>query len=163
VKGKQVMDLMNYGKLFWSTVAVIGGLATIIGAVFGILNLIDNRIEKKISSEEYINKVAASVRPSIIYDLENRSVLNDLGGMKHIEKIQVQELDKEEMKTKIIILPKRFMESAPLISVLDFIGYGISIKRGEGISWEYVLDTIMTNEDVCLNRIRIEIMSIKQN
>lgn len=128
-------------KSFLSTVmAVVVAISVILGVGFGIFQLIDNRIEQAINDEQFIRKVAANIRPYVIFDV-NESILVDGGAMQALEKIEVEKEtgDSPLLPVKVIVTPKYHLAHPPLI---DNVGAGSIIlapnpKRGHGHQWIY--------------------------
>jgi hypothetical protein len=74
----------------WLTVfevmIIIGTIIGIIGAIYGAMQFIDKRIEKKLQDDSFVRRVAASLRPAIVFD-EHGSIIIDQGGMEIIDSI----------------------------------------------------------------------------
>lgn len=137
----------------------IFAVSGMIAILYSAHTYIDNRINKAINAAEYIDKVASALRPSIIYDLNTGSIINDSGGMQYIKEIIVEEQDRN--RKKIILTPKYFMESAPLLYTIDPLGFNVNIKRGRNIDWEYEMSQLISFGGNQFTRFRIEIISKK--
>jgi hypothetical protein len=102
---------------------------------FGIDSYIDSKIEGKLENPAFINKVAKSMRPSVIFDI-NGSILSDMGAMQYIEDIKVDV--NEPLRYDIIVSPKKFLSVAPILECLDEQPK-IIVKRGKKFDWIYEL------------------------
>lgn len=125
----------GYKNTLRKTALVCVTVLTAVACLFAINRYIDSKIEDKLESAEFINKVAQSMRPSVIFDL-NGSILSDMGAMQYIEDIKVDV--KKPQRYDIIISPKEFLSVAPILECLDEQPKMI-IKRGKKFDWIYEL------------------------
>ena len=147
-------------KTFFSGVSMLlTAIGLIIAIVLGINELIDRRIE----NDQFIRKVAAHIRPYVIFD-ENGSILVDGGAMQDLEKIEVESEVKEGENypnLKIIVTPKHHLVYPPIIESLLPIMFDITDERGEGNKFIYQLvpgwNAIDPDKKVVL-RFRLEIL-----
>jgi len=131
-------------------------IGLIIAIVLGINELIDRRIE----NEQFIRKVAANIRPYVIFDA-NESILVDGGAMQALEQIKV-EIGTEEgtLPVKILVTPKYHLAYPPLIEKLGagrFI-YTPNPKRGPGHQWIYEFEVVHWRADETPVCFRLEIL-----
>ena len=141
-----------------ATLEVIGGIITIIVAIYGAMQFIDKRIEKKLQDDSFVRKVAASLRPTVVFD-ERGSIIIDQGGMEIIDAIEIKHEEGPGHPLKIIVKPKRYLAHPPFISPLDNEMIDFKPARGERFIWTYDLDYIMTNEEYDgKRRFRMEII-----
>jgi hypothetical protein len=117
---------------------VVGVLVGIVGAIYGAIAFVDSRIEKKIQEESFLRKIAASLRPTVIFD-ESGSILLDQGGMDVLERIEVSHSDIDHMPEQVVIHPKRHLTHAPILQTLEDEIVEIDISRGQGYQWQYRL------------------------
>ena len=139
-------------------------MGTIVAIIVGILaawNLlakyIDNQIENKLSESSFIRAVGSHVHPSIIFDSRG-SILNDLGGMAYIEKLDVQTAKNSPMAQKIVLTPKSYLASPPILTTSDALFISVVPTRGKGIDWEFIVDVQMDIRGPQNVRFRLEIV-----
>lgn len=108
-------------------------------AIYGFNAYVDSRVEKLVATKDFLEKVAAHVRPSVIFDADE-SILIDAGGLQYLERIEVPKNKKGAFPTQILVTPKRLMPEAPLLTCLDPIWFKITPHRGKGIAWAYRLE-----------------------
>ena len=125
----------GYKNTLIKTALACGTVIAVVGGLFAIDSYIDSKIEDKLENPAFINKVAQSMRPSVIFDL-NGSILSDMGAMQYIEDIKVDV--KKPLRYDIIISPKKFLSVAPILECLDEQPKMI-IKRGKKFDWIYEL------------------------
>ena len=140
---KQTKDSHQLKTFFSGVSKFLTAIGLIIAIVLGINELIDRRIE----NEQFIRKVAAKIRPYVIFDV-NSSILVDGGAMQYFERIEVEHGTRDvatpqgKIATptlKIVVTPTHHLAYAPLIEKL---GAGRLIhtpnpKRGTGHQWIY--------------------------
>jgi hypothetical protein len=142
--------------------AVIAGvitLAAIMGLYAKFNAYVDNRIDKKIQSEDFIKRVSQSIRPSVVFD-QNSSILADAGAMAYIDCINV--VLTSGKPTKIVVSPKVLLPVAPLLESLDGV-FAIEVSKGKKYDWTYQLKgvtAILSAEsgEIASFRFRIEIV-----
>lgn len=138
--------------------AILTAIGTIIAIMLGVNELIDRRIE----DEQFIRKVAANIRPYVIFDV-NESILVDGGAMQTLEQIKVEKGIKDGgniFSVKIIVTPKYHLAHSPLI---EKVGAGRIILtpnpiRGPGHQWIYEFEVIHWEEDKTPLCFRLEIV-----
>lgn len=119
-------------------------LVIAVAVVWAAWKFIDWRIERVVSDENYIRRVAALVRPSVIFDSRKR-ILADLGAMRYIDKIDIEGTAAQIPKFpgKIVVHPKRHLSIAPMVTCIEGgVGARFTTERGEHFDW------IFTTEDV---------------
>ncbi len=133
-------------------------------AVFTIIEVIDWRINEKVSNPKFIREIASNVRPSVIFN-SKESILNDMGAMQYINNIAVTQLPKSKYTKggfKIIVSPKEYMALSPILSSIDRNEFWIETKRGKKFDWEYVLEwgemVADTEKKVPPPQFRLEVM-----
>ena len=147
----------------WSTfsnaVALSFGIIVTAGALFGLDQFLDYKIDRTLQNPNYIHSIAAMVRPSLIFDSKG-SFLADMGGVSIISDIQFEyDAAFPTYPTNIIITPNKFLQQAPMLTAADDNEYGISVTRGHLSAWQYSLTPmkyISRNGD--LPRFRLEIL-----
>jgi len=140
-------------------VTVVVSIGTIVAAIYGIIQFIDWRIERKIHEEPFLRKISASLRPMVIFD-ENGSILLDQGAMEVLEKIEVlRPAGDGNVPTEILIHPKRHLANAPLLQTLENELIDIAVSRGKGYEWRYQLEYQMFDHVVTeKRRFRLEVL-----
>jgi hypothetical protein len=118
-------------------------VAAVVGAFYGIVSFIDSRIEKKLTDETTLRRVASMVRPSCIFD-EKGSVIFDSGAMQAVESINLQFTDKkDEFLSKLprIITVKfnKHLAYPPILSVLDSYEVYVGEERGPMFEWIFTI------------------------
>lgn len=153
---KQTKDSRPPKTFFSGVLVFLTAIGLIIAIVLGINELIDRRIE----NEQFIRKVAAHIRPYVIFDV-NESILADGGAMQALEQIKV-EIGTEDgtLPVKIVVTPKYHLAHPPLIEKL---GAGRFIhtpnpKRGVGHQWIYEFEVVHWEEDETPVCFRLEII-----
>jgi len=137
-------------------VAVLEVVAILLGVFFGFYALdsyIDNKIEKKVESADYIRRVASNVRPYVIFNTKG-TILTDAGGMQYIENIRVE----GEQDLHIVVTPKLLLAHAPLLNCIDEYKYTQNVVRGSKYDWEYNLHLYMSTGGNEIPRFRLEII-----
>ncbi|MFT5699789.1 MAG: hypothetical protein ACI8ZB_002655 [Desulforhopalus sp.] len=118
---------------------VIFGLVSaailLFGGYHGLNSYVDNKIQKRVDNPEYIQKLARSVRPSLLFD-EGGSIVADMGAVSLVKKISVTK-DYEE-GLEIVITPHGYLAVEPVLESLDG-RYMIQVERGEMFVWKYHL------------------------
>ena len=150
--------------LNWSTVStVIGAIATIatlyLTIYYQISSDVDRKIDAKVYNNDYIRKIASEVRPSIIFD-EQGKILQDGGGLKYIEDIEIRDIGEHKRpKKEFILTAKAYLQSPPLLEPLD-TSYKIEVSRGKKFEWIYKVEPVgllFGNAEGMLIRFRLEI------
>ena len=132
---------MNWAIVF--EVAV--GLVAIIAAIYGVIQFIDSRSEKKINDETFLRKISASLRPLVIFD-EHGSVLLDRGAMAVVKVIEIKHEQRGGLPREIVISPNRHLSYTPLLETLENESINVKTKRGKLFDWHYELDYQMYND-----------------
>ena len=131
-------------KQFEQSSVAAGIVVAIVAGVYGVVAFVDSRVERRLTEDDTLRKIASFVRPSCIFD-ERGSILYDSGAMQSIEEIKLEGLPKEEGKdrfplpVKIILRPKTFLREAPILSSLDAYVLGVKAERGEKFDWVYTV------------------------
>ena len=142
----------------WDIVKAISVMFGMVAALYAGISFIDNRIENKINNPGYIKKIVSSVRPAIIFDSKG-SIVNDLGGMEYVDKIEVIPHDgNAPIPKKVILTPKMYLATPPILTSIDSAQYLISAKRGKNIDWEYEFEIRGSNTGTDYLRFRLEII-----
>lgn len=137
------MSKLEVPAIWVSIFTVLGVFAAIaslyLSIYWQISSSVEKRIDAKINSPEYIRKVAAEVRPSIVFDHEGK-ILHDGGGLKYIDSNiifeKINDSKSEKGDYKISITSKIYLQSLPLLEPIDQT-YVIKGKRGKGLKWVF--------------------------
>lgn len=138
---------------FRAVMGVVGVLAGIFFGFYALDSYIDNKIDKKVESRDYIRRVAFSVHPYVIFNAKG-SVLTDAGGMQYIENIRVE----GERNYHVVVTPKLLLTYAPLLSCLDECSFTQNVTRGSKYDWEYNLHLSMSVGEIKNPRFKLEII-----
>lgn len=143
---------------FKLVLTIIGGLST----AYALYAIVNKMIEKKISDESFLLKLASKIRPSIIFDFKG-SVLIDQGGMAYIEAIEVIPGKESPLfPEKITIRPNRHLNHAPILTTLEADEFIPRIDRGSKFDWVYTLEYVAmwgsAEEERETTRFRLEII-----
>jgi len=124
----------------WTIVKALFSVVAIGAAVYGFNDWIDNKIEKHLNDPLIIRKITQQVQPFAIFS-GTGTILVDKGAMDHVADLIVQSNKAKRIPEKVIIMPKRYMAHAPLITAIDQVGAVSRGKRGNGLRWIYTFDT----------------------
>ena len=69
-------DAPSWASRVWAILGAVGALIALAVMIYGFNAYVDSRIEQITSTREFLEKVAARVRPSLIFDA-NESVLQE--------------------------------------------------------------------------------------
>lgn len=123
-----------------NTITVISGILIVITFFIGAANYISNEIEKKITDETYINKLARVLRPFAIFDKKG-VIQYDHGGGRYIEKIEVQERKDGDLES-IIITTKEFLQNPPILLYIGYVNYAYASERIDTYKWKFKLSSL---------------------
>lgn len=147
-------------------VGVLVAIASLYLSIYiQVSSSVDKRIDAKINNPEYIQKVAAEVRPSIVFNDEGK-ILHDSGGLKYIDSNIIFERanapKSKKNNFKINITSKIYLKSQPLLESIDQ-SYNIKANRGKGLKWIFnVYDVGITfggsKRGGLQNRFRLEVI-----
>jgi hypothetical protein len=116
-------------------------LIAAIGMVWGLWAFVDWRIREVVTDQKYIQRVAAEVRPSVIFDNEGR-IVADMGGLKYIETIEVLEKEMHypgPVPTKILVRGKQFLAVPPILTSFSGVQVLPQVERGQKFDWIFNL------------------------
>ena len=137
---------MNKIEEFFSeyknTITVISGILIVVGFFIGAANYISNEIEKKITDQTYISKLARVLRPFVIYKIiDKKAVMQyDHGGERYIENFEVQ-IKKERDLESIIITTKEFLQNPPILIYIGYDNYAYNSERIGTYKWKFNLSS----------------------
>lgn len=119
----------------WTIVKAFLGILAIIGTVFGLDAYVNHKIDRRVSDEAYLKRLAERIRPSVIFDA-NESIIYDGGGMRHLESLTVQAgSETNDPPFTIVVTPKKHLAYAPLIDALGVNAFSVDSSRGRGNEW----------------------------
>ena len=119
-------------------VTVFLSFCAVVATIYGLLAFIDWRVSETVNTDDFLQRLSASVRPSCIFD-EKGSIIYDQGAMEFIDDIKIIERY-NAIPTKILIRPKRLLSVAPLITPLEEYVAVSTAERGEKYDWIITLD-----------------------
>jgi hypothetical protein len=118
-------------------------LAGVVGLIWGAMAFIDMRIERAVTSEEYIRKLGQSVRPTLIFNHEG-AVTYDGGALALLDDITITSTTREgymenndTMPAQIIITAKRHLPVAPIITPVEVVYVSMGRKRVGKYGWQF--------------------------
>lgn len=155
--------LDNISSSKWSTfsnaVALSFGIIVTVGALFGLDQFLDYKIDRALQNPDYIHRIASKIRPSLVFDSKG-SILADLGGESIISDIQFAYDEKfPTYPTSILITPNTYLQQAPLLTAADDNEYDIRVSRGHLRTWQYsVIPMKYIDRNGELPRFRLEIL-----
>jgi len=146
-------------RMFQMIAAAIITIGALIGATYGGASYIDSRVVALTSSDEYLAKVSARVRPSCIFNNKG-SILVDMGAMALIEDISLTNYC-DTLPSTIIIRPRRHLQNAPVITTIDPFTLLLTESRGNKHEWVYQVKYALaplSDDPVVSIRFRLEII-----
>jgi hypothetical protein len=132
-------------------------IAALLVSLFALDAYLESKIASKLKDPKFLAEIYSIIRPSAIFD-SNESILIDMGAMNYIDSIHVMnynKLDSDPMK--IIVVPRKYLAHAPILSSIDTRIFDISAKRGKRFNWEYSLVHLAGGTD-SLAKFRIEVI-----
>lgn len=137
---------------------IAGGFIVVVAGIYGFIQFIDWRIERKIREDNFLRRIGSSLRPTVIFD-ENESVLIDQGAMDMIESIGVSLGETKDLPEEIVVTPKRYLAHPPLLQTLENELVEIVPAKDKGFSWRFKVEYKFYNEDFHgKRRFRMEIL-----
>lgn len=137
---------MNKIEKFFSeyknTITVISGILIVVTFFIGAANYISNEIEKKITDQSYISKLARVLRPFVIYRIiDKKAVMQyDHGGERYIDNFEIQKKKNGDLES-IIITTKEFLQNPPILIYIGYDNYAYSSERIETYKWKFKLSS----------------------
>jgi len=107
---------------------------------------INDWIDKRVFSPEFIDKVAAQAQPMAILDATG-SVIWDKGAMNVITNFEFTPGDRDPLPTKLLLHCNRHLAQPPIVTYLGPDKGHWQPVRGQQHDWEYSFDWIMRYED----------------
>lgn len=143
-------------RIAMTAIAVIAGAGALIGTIYGFTAFIDSRIERVVTTDAFLSKVASRVRPSCIFN-QKGSILADMGAMAVIENISLTNYS-GALPTIIIVTPNRYLANAPILSTIDPFTLTVTEERGNKYEWIYqVAYVASTMKENALDTIRFRL------
>jgi len=139
-----------------------GAVLAITLTIAGILEFVDYLVERKVKSDEFIQAVAANVRPFLVFD-ETEAILADKGAWQYIDKIEVTPGNAGEEPDAITVFPKIVLNVAPILESLD-ADFVINERRDGNMNWTYELgsiDRLLLESSATLTRWRFRLEIIR--
>ena len=122
-----------------NTITVISGILIVIGFFITADNYISNEIERKITDETYLNKLAKVLRPFSIFN--KKGVIHyDHGGERFIKNIDVQEKKDGDIES-ITITTNEFLQNPPLLIYIGYDNYAYTSERVDTYQWKFKLSS----------------------
>lgn len=130
---KSIEEFIGKFKNIINFIILIATLVT-----FKILSedYINNRIEKRITDDKYIEKLSTVLRPFLIFN-DNGIVTYDHGGLKYIQDIKLSKNKGGYLKKIVITTNDIFLNNAPILNCIGSDNYSFESSRSGNYSWEY--------------------------
>jgi hypothetical protein len=139
-QSKENSSAPNISAMLKVVYAVFGVIIFLLAAYHGLNSYIDSRVESKIHNDDFLKKLARSVRPSLVFD-ENGSILADMGAVPFVSNISVTKGPKDSLE--IIVSPVEYLGIEPVLEALDD-QYTIRVERGKKFDWVFYLAGVQT-------------------
>ncbi|MGD0536425.1 MAG: hypothetical protein ABSC03_02140 [Verrucomicrobiota bacterium] len=153
----------GFGIRMFRAIEVALALAGVAAVVIGIKtwqeSSIEKAVQKELSDEATLRKIAAQAQPMLIFDA-NGGFISDSGGLAYIDRIVIEERD-GTFPVKLLVKPKRLLSQPPLLSTIDNILLEYQARRREGMDWEYLIKMRVIQgpgTDSTLCRFRLEVL-----
>jgi len=139
----------GYSRVPWHiTWAVFVGIAAFVGVAglfYGIAHWaeerIDKTVERKLSDEVILRKIAAQSRPALIFDA-NESITADMGAAQLVKEIRITTKDPDGWPTHVHIDFNKHLAIPPILTSMHEI-CAITPSRGKGLSWEFQITDVV--------------------
>jgi hypothetical protein len=141
MKGERAIMAQETTKITtWTIVKAIGVIIAIVATFYSIDTYITIKIEKRLNDPMVTRRIAKQVRPFAIFS-GTGTILVDNGAMEYLADLTIQNDAARRIPEKVIVVPKRYMAHAPLITAIDQPGTVVRPKRRTGLTWEYTFHT----------------------
>ena len=124
--------------------AVLTLAAALLGVMLWMEDRIDKTVERKLSDEKILRKIASEAQPVLIFN-EHGAILFDGGGLEYINDIIIDPKEPFPFPKTILIRPKKFLTQAPLLSSIDGLWFDYTSERKTGLDWEYHIPNYTMN------------------
>jgi hypothetical protein len=139
-KPKTGWEKYQHGLSIFTTLVGIAGI------IYAFTTFIDYRIKTVVQDENYVRRIAAEVRPSVIFN-GNGVILVDQGAMRYLNAVKILDYQPEQPWTnvplRILVSPKQFLSFAPLLTPLDPTVSGSDVERTNQFDFVYTIGTGM--------------------
>jgi hypothetical protein len=105
-------------------------LVTVIGLAGAYYAVVEWRVRSIVKDPDFVSDLARRARPAMVFD--STHVIADMGAFAFLESLP----EVMDGGGKIIIRPKKFLPSPPIVESLDFSFVSVTAAPGKGISWE---------------------------
>jgi hypothetical protein len=145
-EGPKKVALITAREVFIGFAGVVA-LATIgYAGIHWMEERIDKAVERKLSDETILRKIAAQSRPALLFDA-NESITADMGAGALIKTIQITEREKDGWPNRILIDFARHISSPPILTPLNESAR-ILPRRAKGFAWLFdVQEVVVHNSD----------------
>jgi hypothetical protein len=132
----------------WEKTAEVSGLILLIaGTVLGLRAWmearIDETVERKLSDETILRKIAAQSRPALLFDA-NESITADMGAGALVKCIQITQREKDGWPVNILIDFTRHINSPPILTPLNESARVLP-TRAKGFAWKFDVQEIVVH------------------
>ena len=119
---------------------IIAPFVVVATVLFGITEWIERRIdkavEKKLTDESVLRKIAAQSRPSLTFDGNKESIITDMGAAQFIKDIQITKRTNACWPERVHIDFTRHFANAPILTAM-YDTVRITPSRSKGFSWDF--------------------------
>ena len=137
-KAKEKNSVINTTYRLKIVYWIFGVIVFLFVTYHGFNYYLDVRIESKINDADFLKKLAKSIRPSLVFDV-NGSIIADMGAAPYISDISVSK--KENVDFEIIVTPIEHLDVEPILESLDR-DFTIKAIRGQKFEWIFQLKGI---------------------
>jgi len=136
----------TFRGVFFGITAVVTVAGLFYVGVHWLEERIDKTVERKLSDESILRKIAAQSRPALLFDA-NESITADMGAGSLVKNITITDREKDGWPIHILIDFTRHMNSPPILSALNETARVLP-SRAKGFAWKFDVDQIvMHNSD----------------
>ena len=114
----------------------LGVIAVLVGFIWAGITFINNRVDNRIQDDEFIEKLAARIRPSFAVNSEG-AVVADVGGLSYLKGLPAIESDGVQLPHRIVLEPIENLDVLPLLIIDQSRLVDAVNVRKIGTSFEY--------------------------
>lgn len=151
MKPKEILKMV--GTKLWTWVQDGGVFIAFVVGLLSMLAFVRTCVDERASDDRFLRKVAAHVRPALVFD-EHFRISADQGGSEYVETIEIS-LSPSGNPTQMVVHAKCHIAHKPYLQSLTANEYMIRAERGRGHDWIITLTPLGTVCDEKLYRIEI--------
>jgi hypothetical protein len=143
---QEQVGIMKKAAKLWkpikSLAAVLGVLAVIGGAIYGVPAWVHKEAQNAVLNEKFLGTLAARIRPTCVFDSRG-AIEADLGAMEYLEDIRVTPAP-QVYGFEVVVKANRHLAYAPLVTGISADLFPQSATRGRLHEWRIVLSPSST-------------------